>query len=249
MSVRNFLLPKKRIEKTGIRQIQSRLRELADDEVAASSAWFFKTGPGQYGEGDQFLGIRVPKLRAEAKRYRHEELATMEKLLKSKWHEERLLSLLMLVHRFQSSDVEGRKEVYDLYVRMMAYVNNWDLVDTSAHPIVGGYLESRSRRPLYRWAKSKVLWERRVAIISTYHFIKRDDFDDTLKLAEILLEDEHDLIQKAVGWMLREVGNRDRAREEDFLRERYSSMPRTMLRYAIEKLPEKRRKAYLKGTV
>ena len=168
--------------------------------------------------------------------------------MRSRYHEERLLGLLLLVHRFKHGPAKGRAEVYQTYCEQIFYVNNWDLVDLSAPYIVGPHLEDRSRKPLHRWATSRNLWERRVAIVSTFHFIRQHDFADTLCIADALLHDDQDLIHKAVGWMLRDVGNRDRAALEAFLKSRYSVMPRTMLRYAIERFPEPLRKAYLKGT-
>ncbi len=232
-----------------VKQIRKQLTELSDATIAEHSLRFFKTGPGQYGEGDRFIGIRVPVLRKVAREHRLLDLKDVKSVLQSPIHEERLLALLVLVLQFEKGDAATRKAVYDFYIEHLTHVNNWDLVDSSAHQIVGGHLRDRSRRPLYRWAKSNDLWERRVSIIATYAFIKDNDFDDTLAIAELLLHDDHDLIHKAVGWMLREVGNRDRAVEESFLKEHYHGMPRTMLRYAIERFPERRRKAYLNGTV
>ena len=231
------------------RAISKALRELANPDIAEHSKRFFKTGKGEYGEGDKFLGIRVPLIRRQAKQFRDTSLAEVGKLLESGYHEERLCAVLILVLQFDGAAEQQKKAIYELYLSSTAYVNNWDLVDSSAHLIVGPYLERRSRRRLYKLARSTDLWERRIAIMATYHFIRNGDFDDTLALAELLLHDDHDLIHKAVGWMLREVGNRDRRAEEDFLESHYREMPRTMLRYAIEKLPERRRQAYLKGRV
>lgn len=223
---------------------------MADADKAAVAQCFFKTGRGEYGEGDRFLGIRVPDVRKVAARHRGLSLDEALDLLHSRWHEERLLALLLMVARYQRANTDTeRRSVYDAYLRHTGYINNWDLVDLSAHHIVGAQLASRSRAPLRRLAKSRSLWERRIAIIATYAFIRERDFDTTLEIADILLQDPEDLIHKAVGWMLREVGNRDRALEEKFLGPRYRNMPRTMLRYAIEKFPEAKRKRYLKGTV
>jgi 3-methyladenine DNA glycosylase AlkD len=232
-----------------VREIQAELDELANAEIAAHSQRFFRTGSGEYGEGDRFLGIRVPVLRKAAKRHREVSLSDVVTLLKSAWHEQRLLALLLLVLKFERGAGDQQKEIFQLYSDHLQYVNNWDLVDSSAHQIIGGYLHGRSQRLLDRLAKSKVLWERRVAIIATYHFIKRDEFDATLRIAERLLQDDEDLIHKAVGWMLREVGNRERKVEEAFLRTHYADMPRTMLRYSIEKFPEPLRKRYLEGRI
>lgn len=225
------------------------LRALADAEVAAHAARYFKTGPGEYGEGDQFLGLRVPQVRAVARAHREMPLPEVRKLLASGHHEERLCAALILVTQFQRGDEKTRGAVYRAYVAGLKHLNNWDLVDTSAPHIVGGWLQIRSRKQLYTWARSRDLWKRRIAIMGTFAFIREGEFADTLAIAEILLNDEHDLIHKAVGWMLREVGNLDRAAEEAFLKQHYQSMPRTMLRYAIEKFPEKKRQAYLKGRV
>ena len=234
----------------GVVDIRARLESLADPRIAESSQRFFKTGPGDYGEGDRFLGVRVPDVRKVAREFRAAPLAAAFTLLRSPLHEERLLGLFMLVERFTRGSEDERKRIYEEYrKRIKAYINNWDLVDSSAREIVGAHLEHRDRTALYDLARSSNLWERRVAIIATHWFIKRGSFDDVLAIAKVLLADEHDLIHKAVGWMLREVGNRDRAVEERFLRVHYRQMPRTMLRYAIEKFPAQRRKAYLAGTI
>lgn len=232
-----------------VAEIRLRLRELANPEQGRFAQGFFKTGPGQYGEGDRFLGIRVPVLRKLAREFRDLPLGSVERLLKSAFHEERLLALLIVVRQFGRADEPARKAIYGLYLRSTRYVNNWDLVDSSAEHVVGAHLFARSRRPLEKLARSKSLWERRIAVLATFHFIKRGEHGPTLAVAERLLADPEDLIHKAVGWMLREVGNRDRAAAEEFLRKHYRTMPRTMLRYAIEKLPEARRRAYLKGEV
>jgi 3-methyladenine DNA glycosylase AlkD len=231
------------------RTIRARLRELADAETARFLQGFFKTGPGQYGAGDRFLGIKVPALRALARE--HQDLAPrgVETLLQSPWHEKRLLALLILVRAFSRGDEASRQQVYELYVKNLHHVNNWDLVDGSAEHIIGPFLRERSREFLYRLAASNVVWERRIAIQSTFHFIRHHDFADTLRLAALLLSDREDLIHKAVGWMLREVGKRDLAAEEGFLLAHYRRMPRTMLRYAIERFPEDRRQGYLKGEI
>lgn len=232
-----------------MRQLQKDLRKFASKERAKSNKWFFKTGPGEYGEGDKFLGISVPDSRKVAKKYKDLSLKGTTKLLKSPWHEERLVALLILVERFAKTDEPERKEIYNYYLSSTKYINNWDLVDLSAHKIVGPYLEGKSKEVLYKLAKSKILWEKRISIISTFYYIANRKFDDALKIAKILLNDDHDLIHKAVGWMLREVGNRERAVEEKFLKKHYKKMPRTMLRYAIEKFPENLRLKYLKGEI
>jgi 3-methyladenine DNA glycosylase AlkD len=196
-----------------------------------------------------FLGLTVPLTRRIAHRFRDLSLPAVRMLLASVFHEVRLAALFILVAQFENGDEDARKAIYELYLAQTSRINNWDLVDGSAHQVVGGWLVERSRRPLYRLARSRNLWERRIAIIATYHFIKRDDLDDTFALADVLLADKHDLIHKAVGWMLREAGKRDGLRLEDWLKPRYQRMPRTMLRYSIEKFPPARRKAYLRGAV
>lgn len=223
------------------------LESLSDAEDAVFLQRYFKTGPGGYGEGDVFRGIRVPVLRKVARKYADWDIA--RKLIKSVFHEDRLLALLMLVRLFAKADEKRRQEIYTFYLKHTRFINNWDLVDSSAEFIVGPFLKDRSRQPLYDLAVSKDLWERRIAILSTFHFIRSKDFADTFKIAAILLGDTHDLIHKAVGWMLREVGNRDLAAEEAFLMRHYRQMPRTMLRYAIEKFPEEKRLGYLRGTL
>jgi 3-methyladenine DNA glycosylase AlkD len=228
---------------------QKLFRSFANAEVAAILARFFKTGPGQYGEGDRFIGIKVPVTRKVAKEFKDLPLAEIECLLHSKIHEERLLALIILVGQFTKGNDAGKKAIFDLYLSNTLYINNWDLVDLSAPQIVGGYLEAKSRKRLDSLAKSKSLWERRISILATFWFIRRGDFADTLRIAEKLLDDKQDLIHKAVGWMLREVGKKDTAVLESFLDEHCSVMPRTMLRYAIERLPETKRQAYLAGTI
>jgi len=229
--------------------IHNDLLQLANEQIAEHSQRFFKTGKGEYGEGDIFLGIRVPLLRRLVKKYGGISIAEVRKLLHSKFHEERLLAVLMLVQLFKSGDESVQKQVYDLYLENTEFINNWDIVDISASNIVGAHLYEKDKAPLYDLVQSKNLWERRISIISTFYFIRQNEFDDTLKLAKILLNDKEDLIHKAVGWMLREVGKREIEFEEEFLQEHYKIMPRTMLRYAIEKFPETSRKMYLRGEV
>ena len=229
--------------------IHNDLLQLANEQIAEHSQRFFKTGKGEYGEGDIFLGIRVPLLRKLVKKYRGISITEVRKLLHSKFHEERLLAVLMLVQLFKSADESVQKQVYDLYLENTEFINNWDIVDISASNIVGAHLYEKDKAPLYDLVQSKNLWERRISIISTFYFIRQNEFDDTLKLAKILLNDKEDLIHKAVGWMLREVGKREIEFEEEFLQEHYKIMPRTMLRYAIEKFTETSRKMYLRGEV
>lgn len=228
-------------------EVQKALRDLADSEISERSKRFFKTGPGEYGEGDQFLGIRVPKIRKIARRFKELSLSQTERLLHSDFHEERLCALIILVNRSKRAAPQELGEIYQLYLKNTTYINNWNLVDSSAEHIVGRYLaeEDRDRSILYQLAKSDDLWERRISIMSTFHFIKNNDFDDTLKIAELLVNDKHDLIHKATGWMLREIGKRKIEVEKDFLDQHIQDMPRTMLRYAIEKIPEEMRKSYL----
>jgi len=209
---------------------------------------YFQTGAGQYGEGDRFLGVMVPQIRQVAREVRDLPLAAAVELLESPWHEERLCALLLLVRRFERGDDAARREIFDVYLGSTAHINNWDLVDVSAHRIVGAWLQDRPRAPLYRLARSRQLWERRIAIIATARFIDRSDFADTLALSELLLDDDHDLMHKAVGWMLREVGKRDVAVLEAFLASHRSRMPRTALRYAIERFPEAKRRRFLRGS-
>jgi 3-methyladenine DNA glycosylase AlkD len=226
--------------------IRATLRELADPRVAETSRRFFKSEVGGYGHGDRFLGIRVPALRRAARELRSAPLSAALALLRSRFHEERLVALFMLVERFRRDTQGEQRRIYERYLEHVPeHVNNWDLVDSSAPYIVGAYLAERPRGVLYGLARSPNLWCRRVAIMATFWFIRRGEFDDTLALAEILLGDREDLIHKAAGWMLREVGNRDRAAAEAFVRRHVSRMPRTMLRYAIEKYPERTRRAYL----
>jgi 3-methyladenine DNA glycosylase AlkD len=231
------------------REIQLRLSRLANSHSAAFLQSFFKTGAREYGEGDRFRGIRVPVIRKLAKEYQGLTLTECQKLLRSAYHEDRLLALLILVRAYERGDDAVKRRVHNLYLKNARFINNWDLVDTSAPLIVGGFLWDKDRAALYRLARSRNLWQRRMAIMATFHFIKRGDFIDTLRIAVILLQDREDLIHKAVGWMLREVGKRDRQAEERFLNKHGNRMPRVMLRYAIEKFPEPKRRRYLKGEV
>lgn len=228
--------------------VQRELRRLANPERARISQWFFQTGPGEYGAGDQFIGLTVPQLRKLARQYRALSLTETKRLLRSSIHEERLLALLILVAAFARADAASQQHIYQAYLQNTRYINNWDLVDSSAAQIVGAFLAQRSRMPLRQLARSDSLWERRIAIIATFHFIRHGEFLPTLAIARQLLDDREDLIHKAVGWMLREVGKRDLPAEERFLRRHYRQMPRTMLRYAIERFPEPKRLRYLKGT-
>jgi 3-methyladenine DNA glycosylase AlkD len=211
---------------------------------------FFKTGKGQYGEGDIFLGIKVPTQRETIKKYYDLDFKDLQELLNSKIHEYRLSALFILVKKFTAAvkvqDEKAQVKIYNFYLKNARNINNWDLVDLSAPNIVGQYLLAKNREILYDLVKSKNLWERRIAVLATFTFLRQKDFKDILKIAEILLRDEHDLIHKSVGWMLREAGKRDVKVLYKFLDKNYQKMPRTMLRYAIEKLPELERKKYLK---
>lgn len=230
-------------------EIEKRIKRLANKKIAEHSLRFFKTARGEYGYGDKFLGIRVPVIRQEVKKYKNISLDVVEKLLKSECHEIRLFSLLVLVSQFSNSSEDARFKIYKLYLKNTQYINNWDLVDSSAHHIVGAFLADKENFILYDLAKSDSLWERRISIISTYHFIKNAQYKDTINIAEMLINDKEDLIHKAVGWMLREVGKRDKKIEVKFLNTYYQKMPRTMLRYAIEKFDKLERQNYLNGKV
>ncbi len=232
-----------------IELVSQELRKYSSKPRAKALQRFFKTGPGEYGEGDIFIGVKVPDTRKVAKKYRDLDMQAVKILLSSPIHEERLLALLILVHQYSCCGPSVKKDIYKIYLSSTKYINNWDLVDLSAGKILGHHLSVRSRGPLYKLARSTDLWERRISIIATSHFIGNNDFEDTLKIAKIFLHDKEDLIHKAVGWMLREIGKRDLAVEEDFLKEHYKIMPRTMLRYAIERFPDKKRQKYLKGKV
>ncbi len=225
--------------------VKQKLKSLASPDVAKSSVRFFKTGPGQYSEGDIFIGIKVPILRTVSREFQLLPLEEIESLLNSPIHEERHLALMILVLQVAKCDAAYRRAAFDFYLENTKFINNWDLVDCSAPQVVGGYLLDKSRKPLFQLSQSKSLWERRIAIVSTQHFIRHDDFADTLAISQRLLKDEEDLIHKAAGWMLREVGVRDQGVLEAFLCQHAAAMPRTMLRYAIEKFPPDKRRAYL----
>lgn len=227
-------------------QITRELINFGDPLRAELLMGFFKTGKGQYGEGDEFLGIKVPQQRILAKKYVDLSLSDIQTLLNHKIHEFRLVALFILVLKYKKTDERGKKEIVDFYLKNTKRINNWDLVDSSAGYILGEYLADKDKSILYRFAKSKNLWERRIAIIATQGFIRRNQYEDTIKIAEILLRDDHDLIHKAVGWMLREVGNRNLGAELKFLDKYYKEMPRTMLRYAIEKFPKSQRAFYMR---
>ena len=226
-------------------QIKKDLLQLSDPERAKNLSWFFKTGKGQYGEGDVFLGITVPEQRKVAKKYTDLSLNDLQELLNSEIHEHRFTALVILISKYREAEESSKKEIFDFYLRNTKNINNWDLVDLSAPRIIGDYLLNKDRTTLFKLARSNILWERRISILSTFTFIDNCDFEDALSISELLLHDEHDLIHKAVGWALREIGKRDQNVEEKFLTKHYPNVPRTMLRYAVEKFDEKKRKKYL----
>ena len=226
-----------------IDELKKDLEKLSNKKKAKILSGFFKTGKGDYGEGDIFLGVVVPEQRKIASKYNNLEFKDMQELLSSKIHEHRLTSLIILNNKYKKAS--DRKEIVEFYLKNTKNINNWDLVDISAPKILGDYFFDRDKKRLYDLAKSNNLWEKRIAVLSTFWFIKNNKFDDSLKIAEILLYDKHDLIHKAVGWMLREIGKRDSEVEEKFLNKYYKKMPRTMLRYAIEKFDDSKRRFYL----
>lgn len=230
-----------------VNEIKKDLEKVANKEKAIFLQRFFKTGKGEYAEGDILIGVTVPQSRLIAKKYYSISLEDNIKLLQSEIHEERLIALFILCHKFKKGSEVEKKKIYDLYLKNTQFVNNWDLVDSSAHKIVGEYLLNRDRKILYKLVSSKLLWDRRIAVISTYTFIKNGQFIDTFLLSEKLLSDKEDLMHKACGWMMREAWKYDITLVEEFIQKNYSKMPRTMLRYAIEKFPEKKRKEYLAG--
>ncbi len=227
-----------------IKGIRLEIRSLANPEKAKFLARFFKTGKGEYGEDDQFLGLNVPQSRSIARKYSDMSLHEVGELLQSPFHEERLVALLILVRHYHKGNGQQKRKIFDFYLGNTRFINSWDLVDMTADKIIGAHL-NEDRSILYKLSKSSDVWERRMSIIATFHFIRKNDFKDTIRIAEALLDDRHDMIHKAGGWMLREVGKRDLEEEEAFLREHYRKMPRTMLRYAIEKFSEEKRKFYM----
>lgn len=228
--------------------ISRALQKHATPARASASARFFKTGPGQYGEGDVFVGATMPEQRIIAKEFSGLPKPEIIKLLHSKIHEERMVALLVIVHNFQTADQKGKTTWFQVFWTERKYINSWDLVDVTVPKVVGEYFLNKSRAPLYKLIKSKSIWERRIAILATLTFIRHNDFTDTLKMAQLLLNDTHDLMHKATGWMLREVGKRSRKKLQKFLQKNHAKMPRTMLRYAIEHFPGSVRGQYLKGT-
>jgi len=223
-----------------------KMKALANPRKAKILSSFFKTDPGQYGEGDKFLGVMVPQTRYIARQYLELPLPELQKLIRSPWHEERLLGLIILVLRSKRCKAEReRKTYFNFYIRQMRWINNWDLVDLTAVEVIGGYLWDKPKDCLFKWVKSQRLWDRRVAVLATFYFIRKGRVDESLRLSEMLLEDEEDLMHKAVGWMLREIGKRDEKSLLLFLDSHAAHMPRTMLRYSLEKLSEPRKRHYM----
>lgn len=227
-------------------KIKKELKVLGSLEKAKNLQRFFKTGPGEYGEGDVFLGIGVPQTRAIAKKYSHVELDTIKELLYSEVHEHRLLGLLILIDKYQKNE-NTKERIFDFYLKHAHRVNNWDLVDLTAHKIVGDFVKDKNRQVLYDLANSNNLWKKRISVVANFAFLPENDFKDALKIIEMHLDHEHDLMHKANGWVLREIGKRNLGILESFLRNHYDKLPRTTLRYAVERFPEKKRKRYLKG--
>ncbi|MFA6422317.1 MAG: DNA alkylation repair protein [Candidatus Buchananbacteria bacterium] len=230
---------------TQLEKLQKEIKSNKNSQKALVLQRFFKTGKGEYGEGDIFYGIVVPIQRSISKKYLDLTLTDLQKLIKSKIHEERLISLFILIQKHKKADEIQKEKIFNFYLKNTKRINNWDLVDLSAPNIIGDYLLNKNRQILYELAGSSDLWEKRIAVLATFAFIRQKDFKDALKISKILLNDRHDLIHKAVGWMLREIGKRNLATLEDYLQACYKKMPRTMLRYAIEKMEKNKRKFYL----
>ncbi len=229
--------------------LKNEVKKASNPVQAMTLQRFFKTGPGEYGEGDIFAGLKVPVSRAIALKYKHLSLQDISVILKSPVHEERIIALFILIAKYKKESPEGREKIFRFYLKNRKYINNWDLVDLSAPNIIGDYLLDKGKDLLYEYAQSKNLWEKRIAVIATYTFIRKGDLLHTFTISDLLLNDKNDLIHKGVGWMLREAGKRDYDALEEYLIPRYSKMPRTMLRYAIEKFPEIRRKDFLLGRI
>jgi 3-methyladenine DNA glycosylase AlkD len=234
-----------------LNKLINELNSVKDEERAKNSQRYFKTGKGEYGEGDVFIGITMPLLRSITKKYTDLQFSDLQNLLNSKIHEHRMAAVIILVNKYKKAkkDKLKQRQIYEFYLKNTSKINNWDLIDLSAPNIIGDFSSIEGTEILKFLAKSKNIWERRIAILSTFAFIKKRAFGETLSIADMLLKDEQDLIHKAVGWGLREVGKKNRDVLEIFLKERYKEMPRTMLRYAIEKFPEEKRKKYLSGDV
>ena len=228
-------------------ELLKEVKRLANPEKAKILQRFFKTGKGEYGEGDIFIGLTVQQSRKVAKNHYGLDLNSIRKLLSSNIHEHRLVGLLILINKYNKED--NKQEIFNFYLQNSKQINNWDLVDLSAPNIVGEFLADKKRDIIYNLAKSNDLWEKRISVISTFTYIRKGEFKDTLRISEILLHDKHDLIHKAVGWMLREIGKRNKEILEDFLKKNYKNIPRTMLRYSIEKFDKKVRQKYLRGEI
>ena len=228
-------------------EIEKELKKLASQKKAKILARFFKTGKGEYGEGDVFIGVTVPNQRLVAKKFVDADLSTIQKLLDSEVHEHRLTGLLILTYQYPKASEDVRREIIDFYLKNAKRVNNWDLVDLSAPKLLGQFISDnqKERKIIYKLVKSRNLWEQRIAMLSTFTLIRQNEFDDALKIAEELVDHDHDLIHKAVGWMLREIGKRDQEIEESFLKKHYKTMPRTMLRYAIERFDKSKKDFYM----
>jgi 3-methyladenine DNA glycosylase AlkD len=232
-----------------LQELRRNIKTLASPEIARTMQWFFKTGKGEYGEGDVFVGLKVPTQRKLARGSNDLSLSDLKILLNSPVHEERLISLFILVDKYEKGDDKKKETIFKFYLKNRKGINNWDLVDLSAPKIIGKHLLKKNKSLLFKFALSKNIWERRIAVLSTFEFVRNNDFTTTLQISKALLHDKHDLVHKAVGWMLREVGKKDLRAEESFLKIHYKKMPRTMLRYAIEKFPETKRKKYLQGKI
>ena len=232
-----------------LEEARKELRKYSSKKQAKALQRFFKTGKGEYAQGDIFLGVRVPDARKVCLKFQDLPVKETFKLLRSPIHEERLLSLLILIRKYAKASEKEKANIFNSYLKHTKFINNWDLVDLSAHHIVGAFIINKDKKLLYQLAKSNLLWERRIAVLATFYFIKNRKFVESLKISELLISDKHDLIHKAVGWMLRELGKRDQPVEEAFLDKHAHLMPRTMLRYAIERFPEEKRKKYLKGKI
>ncbi len=232
-----------------LQELDKELKEHSNPEKAKILQKFFKTGPGEYGEGDIFLGLTSAENKEIAKKFKKLETEEIQELLNSEIHEKRVIALRILVEQYKKAKPEGKQKIFEFYLKNAKQINNWDLVDLSAPNIIGTHLLKQDRKILYQLANSENLWEKRIAIISTFTFIRNNEFQDTIKVSEVLLNDKHDLIHKAVGWMLREIGKRNEPTLTNFLNKHYKNMPRTMLRYSIEKFSEEKRQAYLKGEI
>ncbi len=236
-------------QELSVNSLKKEIKSFSDKKKAELLQRYFKTGKGDYAEGDIFLGLIVPQCRLIAKKYSFFSLNELNSLISSEFHEERLIALLILVQQFSKAQEKQKKQITDFYLENYMFINNWDLVDLTAPRSLGEFLLNKDKKILFVLAKTDNLWKKRIAVLACFALIKNNDFSVPLEISEILLNDKHDLIHKAVGWMLRETGKKDLKTEEDFLKKHYKKMPRTMLRYAIEKFPEQKRKAYLKGSI